>query len=76
VGTSYCWNHSLGEIFETLEDAGLVVFSFREYDYSPYNIFADGIGKKGEYYIKGFQGVIPLVYSLCASRNPIRGATH
>jgi SAM-dependent methyltransferase len=67
VGTSYCWNHSLGETIAALEAAGLVVSSFREYDYSPYNIFADGIGKNDEYYIKGFKGIIPLVYSLCAT---------
>ncbi|MGO8700366.1 MAG: class I SAM-dependent methyltransferase [Limisphaerales bacterium] len=68
MGTSYCWNHSLGEVFGALETAGLEVFGFKEYDYSPYNIFANGVETDGNYYIKGFEGIIPLAYSLSARR--------
>jgi len=68
MGTSYCWNHSLGEVFGALEAAGLEVFGFREYDYSPYNIFAHGVETEGNFYIRGLEGTIPLAYSLFARR--------
>jgi ubiquinone/menaquinone biosynthesis C-methylase UbiE len=66
LGTSYCWNHSLGELFQTLEGHGLAIKNFREYDYSPYRNFQDATEKDGRYYIKGLEHVLPLVYSLTA----------
>jgi SAM-dependent methyltransferase len=68
MGTSYCWNHSLGEVFGALEAAGLNIFDFREYDYSPCNIFANGIESDGKYYIKGLEGIVPLAFSLSARK--------
>jgi SAM-dependent methyltransferase len=68
LGTSYCWNHSLGEVFGALEAAGLNIFDFKEYDFSPCNIFANGIEIDGKYYIKGLEGILPLAFSLSAGK--------
>ena len=68
MGASYSWNHSLGEVFGALEGAGLKVFDFKEYDYSPWNIFANSVGTDGKHYIKDLEGIIPLVYSLSARK--------
>ncbi|MDB6109693.1 MAG: Methyltransferase type 11 [Pedosphaera sp.] len=65
-GTSCCWNHSLGEIFQVLEGSGLTIRNFKEYDYSPYRIFRDATEKNGRYYIQGLEHMLPLVYSLTA----------
>jgi SAM-dependent methyltransferase len=67
-GTSYCWNHSLGELFGALESAGLNIFGFKEYDYSPYDCFSNGVGTAGKHYIQGFEGIVPLAYSLSAKK--------
>ncbi len=32
LGTSYCWNHGLGEFFHALESQGLTIKNFKEYD--------------------------------------------
>lgn len=68
LGTSYCWNHSLGEFFQALESHGLTIRDFKEYDYSPYRIFPDATEKNGRYYIKNLEHMLPLVYSLTASK--------
>jgi SAM-dependent methyltransferase len=68
MGASYRWNHSLGEVFGALEAAGLNIFDFKEYDYSPCNIFAQGVETGGKHYIKGLEGIVPLVYSLRARK--------
>jgi SAM-dependent methyltransferase len=66
LGTSYCWNHGLGEVFQALEGHGLTVRNFKEYDYSPHRFFSDVTEKDGRYYIKGLEHVLPLAYSLTA----------
>lgn len=66
LGTSYCWNHGLGELFGALENHGLTIKNFKEYDYSPYSTFQDEVEKGGKYYIKGFEHMLPLAYSLNA----------
>lgn len=68
LGTSYCWNHSLGEFFQALESQGLVIRNFQEYDYSPHCCFADATGSDGRYYIRGLEHMLPLAYSLTASK--------
>lgn len=68
LGTSCCWNHSLGELFGALESHGLIIQNFQEYDFSPYAAFPDAIEKSGRYYIKGFEHMLPLAYSLTASK--------
>ncbi|WP_202796874.1 class I SAM-dependent methyltransferase [Pedosphaera parvula] len=66
LGTSHCWNHSLGELFGALESHGLIIKDFKEYDFSPYATFPDAIEKNGRYYIKGLEHKLPLTYSLTA----------
>jgi SAM-dependent methyltransferase len=68
VGTSFCWNHSLGEVFGALEGQGLAVKNFEEYDYLPYRSFPDAVGRSGRYRVKGLERMLPLAYSLTASR--------
>jgi SAM-dependent methyltransferase len=63
-GTSYCWNHGLGEFFQLLNGEGIWMDDFQEYDYSPYPIFQAVAEKHGRYYIKGFEHKVPLVYSI------------
>lgn len=31
------WNHSLGEVYQSLKSEGLNTIDFNEFDYSPYN---------------------------------------
>lgn len=63
--TSVGWNHSIAEVLENLLQEGLSLKEFKEYDYSPYNVFPDMvITEKGKYQIKKMQGKIPLVYAL------------
>ncbi|MBC8003184.1 MAG: class I SAM-dependent methyltransferase [Opitutaceae bacterium] len=66
LGTSYCWNHSLGELFQALESQGLTIKNFKEYDYSPYRSFSGSTAEDGRYYIKGLEHMLPLTYSLTA----------
>jgi SAM-dependent methyltransferase len=68
MGTSYCWNHSLGEFFHALESHGLKIKNFKEYDYSPYGFFQDATEEDGRYYIKGLEHMLPLAYALTATR--------
>ena len=67
-GTSHCWNHSLSEVFQVLEEHGLTIRKFKEYDYSPYPTFSDAVEKDGRYYISGIEHILPLVYSLTATK--------
>ncbi|MEE4245771.1 MAG: class I SAM-dependent methyltransferase [Kangiellaceae bacterium] len=65
----YGWNHSLGEVFNALQAAGLQVTNFNEYNYSPYNCFSRCVPCDDGYYIEGYEGKVPLVYSLVARKN-------
>ncbi|WP_224482918.1 class I SAM-dependent methyltransferase [Robertkochia aurantiaca] len=64
-----CWNHGLGEVFDSLLKNDLQIDGFHEYDYSPYNCFK-GLRETaaGKYQIKGYEGILPMVYTLKASR--------
>lgn len=65
--TSVSWNHGLSEVMQALINAGLTIEVFREYDYSPYNIFRDMAEvAPGHYQVKDMAGKLPLVYSLRA----------
>ncbi len=68
--TEYGWNHSIAEVFSALHSNGMAIQAMKEFDYSPYNCFQNmvGDGKTG-YYIKGFEGKLPMVYALRAVRN-------
>ena len=64
------WMYGLADIVEALIGNSLKITSFREYDYSPYNLFnmytADDDGK---YRIKGKEKLFPLLFSLTATKD-------
>ena len=65
---SITWNHSIGEVFESLVTNGLRVNNLKEYNYSPYDCFngTEQIEKR-KFVIKKFGDKIPMVYSLVAT---------
>ena len=64
---SISWNHSLGEVLDALMGASLRLEKFREFDYSPYDCFANTVEvEPGKFQIKGMEGKLPVVYALRA----------
>jgi 2-polyprenyl-3-methyl-5-hydroxy-6-metoxy-1,4-benzoquinol methylase len=61
---SYGWNHSLDEVISALLGVGLQVELFKEYDYSPYDIFHASSPHPEGFQVKGMEGKLPLVYAL------------
>lgn len=63
------WNHGLAEVLESLLQNGLTLETFREFDYSPYNIFRNAVETKpGQFKVAHLNGKIPLVYALAARK--------
>ena len=65
------WNHDLGEVLTALLSKGLKIESFKEYDYSPYNVFRD-MEQVGDrmYRLKKMGNRLPMVYSVvCNKKN-------
>ena len=63
------WNHSLSDIINNLLKQGLQLQVFKEYDYSPYNCFANTVKiNEHHYQIKGLEEKIPMVYAIKASK--------
>ncbi|WP_205859127.1 class I SAM-dependent methyltransferase [Pleionea sediminis] len=62
----YGWNHSLSEVFNAIQKAGLILDSFDEYDYSPYDCLGKSVPSEHGFQIEGLEGKLPLVYSLSA----------
>lgn len=61
------WNHSLDSVLQNLLDAGLQLTSFREFDYSPYDIFPDMVEVgPGRYRMRAFDDKLPYVFALSA----------
>ena len=68
--TEYGWNHSLDEVFNSLKNNGLVIESFNEYPFSFYNCFPNMIkGEDNFWRIKGFENIIPMMYSIKAMKD-------
>jgi 2-polyprenyl-3-methyl-5-hydroxy-6-metoxy-1,4-benzoquinol methylase len=67
--TEVSWNHGLAEVFRALENNGLILKSFDEFDHSPYNCFS-GMKKVGDrkFIIAKHGNKLPLVYSLVAAK--------
>jgi len=61
------WNHSLSEVYNALKSNGLMVESFEEFNYSPYNCFQNmqEIGPN-RFVISNIKPQIPMVYALRA----------
>ncbi len=63
------WNHGLGEVISSLINNGLHILDFKEYNYSPYNIFGEMESlDEGKYIIPKFGDKVPLVYSVLATK--------
>lgn len=61
------WNHGVGEVISNLLKNGLLINSFEEYDYSPYNCFNKMIEfETGKFRIEHLENYIPMVYLLTA----------
>lgn len=65
-GTEVNWDHTVSSVVNALLGAGLTLRGFHEYDYSPYNCFADMVptGQPGHWHLRQMPGLIPLVYTL------------
>lgn len=65
----YGWNHTLGDVVNALVAVGLRIDFLNEYAYSPYPSFRNSVrGADGNYRIQGLEGIVPMVYSLRATR--------
>ena len=66
---SITWNHSIGEVFESLATNGFVVNDLKEYDYSPYDCFkGTEQPEEKKFIIKKIGDKIPMVYSIVATK--------
>ena len=66
---SVSWNHSLGEVVNSLINQGLELNLLNEYDYSPYNCFSNTIEiAPKQYRIKHLDNKIPMTYALSATK--------
>ncbi|RPH99901.1 MAG: class I SAM-dependent methyltransferase [Calditrichaeota bacterium] len=67
---SISWNHSLSEVFSSLQRNGMRIDIFQEYDYSPYNCFERTVEiEKGKYQIQGLEKKIPMLYAVKAKKS-------
>lgn len=66
------WNHGLSEVIGGLIKQSLTITHFSEYDYSPYDCFANTVEvEPKKFRIKNFDDKLPMVYALVASKNLI-----
>lgn len=64
-----CWNHGLGEVTESLINAGLSLQQLNEYNYAPYNFVRHMKEvEPGKFQVKHFSDKAPLVYSIVAHK--------
>lgn len=64
------WNHGLGEVFQALKEAGVAIYDFKEYNYSPYNCLRHMEEyAPGKFRIQHLKNNIPYVYSLVGKRS-------
>lgn len=66
---SITWNHSLGEVISALLENEMVLESFEEYDYSPFNCLKNLEEKSpGMFRFKHIDVRFPIIYALSARR--------
>jgi len=66
----YFWTHSLEDVIGSLMEAGLKIEAFKEYDYSPYNIFEGCPERADQEFVFEHNGVsIPHVFSIKARKS-------
>ncbi len=64
------WNHSLGEVTNSLINKGLAITLLNEYDYSPYNCFSKMVEvAPNQFRIEHLENKIPMVYAIVATKN-------
>lgn len=64
------WNHPTGEVLNSLIRNGLILQSFDEYNYSPYNCFSHTEEfEPGKFRIKHIGNKMPMVFSLVAVKS-------
>lgn len=69
--TMVSWSHDLGEVVSALINAGLVIESLREYDFSPYDCFDNLVEEEPGRFRQRLEGKpLPLVFSIKA-RKPL-----
>jgi SAM-dependent methyltransferase len=65
----YGWNHSMSEVINALISKGLRIDFLNEYPFSPYDSFSNTVlGEDGNYRIKGLENIIPMMYSIKATK--------
>ncbi|MFD1294558.1 class I SAM-dependent methyltransferase [Lutibacter holmesii] len=65
----YGWNHGLGEVVNSLINAGLEIEFLHEFEKSPYNCFPEmDKTNDGMYVLKEAQRMIPLLFSIRATK--------
>ena len=63
----YNWNHSISEVLNALINHNIQIDLFNEHMYSPYPCFNNIVqNKEGNWWIKGMEDKIPMVYSVRA----------
>ncbi|RNA62573.1 methyltransferase domain-containing protein [Chryseobacterium nematophagum] len=63
------WNHSLSEVFQSLNNNNIQIENFEEYDWSPYPCFKQVEEfEQGKWRISQFGNKVPLVFSLRANK--------
>ncbi len=68
ISRDYVWNHSIGEIINSLINAGLTIDYLNEYDASPYNIFPElEVNAEGLYELSN--KLYPLLFELKVTKN-------
>ena len=65
VSKEYGWNHGLGEVINSLAQAGLEIEYLREHDESPYDIFPNLIKTKADFYEMPSK-LYPLIFEVKA----------
>lgn len=67
--TMVSWSHDLGQVVSALINAGLVIESLREYDFSPYNCFENLAEEEPGRFRQRINGKpIPMVFSIKARK--------
>lgn len=65
----YFWTHSFSELFQSLLKNGFQIDAFKEYDYSPYNIFPNPEKRaEQEFVFKHGDIQLPHIFSLKATK--------
>lgn len=65
----YGWNHPLSEVINSLIENGLQIEFLHEFPYSVYDVFPNTVkGEDGWWRLKGFENIIPMMFSIRAKK--------